>query len=667
MAQTPPDTIRLPLPQALQRAVNFHQKGLLVDAAKIYTDILKIQPGHYDSLHMLGVVKFQQGQAAEALPLLEAALKIQPESPELLSNYGMVLRALQRPADALAAYDKALKAKRAYPEALANRGHLLTDLGRLDEALESFDRAIMARRGFVDALIGRGIALIRLKRQNDALVSFERVLTIDPRNLDALTLRAGPLYDLKRYDESIATSNKAIEVNPRLAVAYYNRGVALGALGRHAEAAASYDLAIALNPTYVDALFNRGNALEETNRLAEALASYDQVFALAPEHSRAWNNRGNVLLKLQRHEEAIECYKKAIAIDPQYGECYYNHGNALLELERIPEAFDYYTKAVALRPDHPDIPFNEGMTRLLLGDLREGLKRYEGRFDKREQAPLRRGFSQPFWNGGDLNGKRILLHSEQGLGDTIQFARYIPLVARKGGEVILEVQTELKTLLTNVEGVTQIVGRGERLPDFDVHHFLVSLAMVMGTELETIPAEVPYIYPAPDRVAKWQERMPRTGKLRVGLVWSGNPLVKTDAKRSIGLAKLAPLLDMTEVQFFSLHKQVRPADAPLLGNLPIVHFGEELQDFADTAAVISQLDLVIGSDTSVIHLAGAMAKPFWLLTKLSPDWRWLLQREDNPWYPTAKLYRQPKMDDWESVVERVRNDLALLAQGKVGA
>lgn len=308
--------------------------------------------------------------------------------------------------------------------------------------------------------------------------------------------------------------------------------------------------------------------------------------------------------------------------------------------------------------------------RLLLGDLRRGLKRYEGRFDKTEQAPRRRQFKAPFWEGGELSGKTILLHAEQGHGDTIQFVRYAPLVARAGAKVLLEVQQSLKALLAGVEGVAAVFGRdeqgrSERLPQFDCHQYLISLARVFGTELHTIPAEIPYIRPPADRVAAWRERLPPRRGLRVGLTWSGNAEVKTDHRRSIGLPGLMPLADVAGVQFVSLHRELRAEHAHALRAFTdLLHFAGELRDFADTAALIGELDLVISTDTAVAHLAGTMGKQLWLLVMFSPDWRWLLGREDNPWYPTAKLYRLPRFGDWPSVVERVRVDLAGIAAAR---
>jgi tetratricopeptide (TPR) repeat protein len=662
--------LRLTVPQALQRASNFHRQGQLADAELIYSDILKVQPQNFDALQLLAVLRYQQSRDAEALTLFEQARALRPESAEMLSNLALVLERLGRHVDALAAVDEALRLKPGHAEALANRGHFLFARGDTALALEYFDRALMARRGFVDAMLGRGVALFKLKRFVDALVTLERVPANDPRYAEALTHRAGPLLELKRHDEALASCERAITIDPRNAVTHYNRGVVLAALGRSAAALESYDRAIALDSGYLDALFNRGHLLEQLGRLDEALASADRVIALRPDHSGAWNNRGNALLKLARHGEAMAAYRKALALDPEYGECCYNYGNALQIVGRVAEALGYFEKALALRPDLADIRFNEAVARLLLGDLKRGLQSYEGRFDKTEQAPARRKFNRPLWTGGDPAGRTILLHAEQGHGDTIQFVRYVPLLARAGATVLLEVQHALKPLLAGVEGVAHIfdrdqAGRSETLPAFDSHQYLISLPHVMGTELHSIPAEIPYIRAPQDRLELWRKRLPPADGLRVGLTWSGNPQVTSDVRRSVGLPLLAPLVSVPGVQFVSLHREVRPDHVATLRTLPqILHFGEQLRDFADTAALIAELDLVISSDTAVAHLAGAMGKPLWLLTMVSPDWRWLLDRDDSPWYPTAKLYRQEGIGDWVGVVERVREDLVRLTQAK---
>ncbi len=516
--------------------MNFQRGGWLADAEIIYADILKVEPDHFDSTHNLGVIRYHQGRLAEALPLLEHAIKLDPNSADALSNYGVVLRALGRWPEALDAFDRAIKLRPDYPEAHSNRGGVLIDLGRTEEALEAYNRAMIARRGFVDALLGRGIALTRLKRFSDALVAFGRVIGIDPNHAEALIQRAYPLIELRRYEEAVATCDRAIAINPRNPVPHHQRGIALSELGRPADAAASFQRAIAIWPEFVEALFCLSIELQRLGRFDEALAAIDRCLTLDPGQLSAAGTIAAIFC--WQWDGTRMPWSPMIALwlsNPIMARLITTRAMLFVELARIPEASECFQKAVALNSVHPDIALNEGLARLLAGDLRHGFKRYEGRFQKTEHAPQIRKFKQPRWTGFDIAGKRILLHDEQGLGDAIHFARYVPLVAQRGAEVILQVQASLKILLASVKGVSQVYERGARLPEFDVHQYLLSLAEVFETELDSVPAEVPYIAAPADRIEKWRKRLPAKHGLRVGLVWSGNPAFAGDASRSIGL------------------------------------------------------------------------------------------------------------------------------------
>jgi hypothetical protein len=405
-----------------------------------------------------------------------------------------------------------------------------------------------------------------------------------------------------------------------------NRGNTLQALGRPAEALASYDRALAVRPGYAEALYNRGIVLRGLKGPAEALASFDRALAIDPNHVDALNNRGMVLRDLNRPLEALASYDRALSVDPGYAE----------------------------------VHSNRSCLRLLLGDFERGWEEFEWRWRVPDFAPWRRDFAQPLWRGDtSLAGKTILLHAEQGFGDAIQFVRYVPLVAAAGATVVLEVPPPLKALLSELAAAALVVGRGEELPAFDCHCPLLSLPLAFKTRLETIPATVPYVSPAQDRVLKWQPLLPPRGPRRVGIAWAGNASFKGDQTRSIGLARLSPLLAVAGTQLVSLQKDLRDGDRDILRSNPqIIHLGDAINDFADTAAVMSELDLVISSDTSVAHLAGALGKPVWVLLQYVADWRWLRDRGDNPWYPTARLFRQPRIDDWESVVRQVEHELA---------
>jgi tetratricopeptide (TPR) repeat protein len=556
-------------------------------------------------------------------------------------------------------YAEILAAKPDHFDALHMLGLLKLQRGKSADALRLIAAALKAKPVSAEALLNHGNVLNALNRHEEALASYDQALAIKPRYAEALNNRGSVLGRLTRHEEALTSYERALKIKPDYAEALYNQGNALRALDRDEEALKSYERVLAIRPDHAQAHNNRGNALQKLGRHQEALASYERAFALKPDFVEALSNRGNALQSLGRIREALESYARALALKPDYAEALYNQGNGLVMLGRHREALESYAWALAIKPDHAEAQWNQGLARLRLGDFHDGWKQYEWRWQRPDGAQ-QRSFAQPLWSGQQsLQGKTILLHAEQGLGDSIQFVRYAALVARRGAKVILEVQRTLKDLLARVEGVSGIVGRGEELPAFDLHCPLLSLPLAFNTELGSILASVPYVTAADDRIEIWNARLPPRKGLRVGIAWSGNAKHKDDRNRSIALSRLAPLFDAPGVQFVSLQKDVRDGEAEALRNiLGLLDLGPDLKDFADTAAVMSLLDLVISVDTSTAHLAGAMGKPIFILLPFSPDWRWLLEREDSPWYPTARLFRQPKIGDWESVIERVRRELA---------
>jgi tetratricopeptide (TPR) repeat protein len=357
---------------------------------------------------------------------------------------------------------------------------------------------------------------------------------------------------------------------------------------------------------------------------------------------------------LRRFDEALASYGRALELRPDYSEALMNRGITLHALKRFGEELESYAHALALRPDYAEAHFNEGWCRMLQGDFDRGLRKHEWRWQTGQLKKQIWNFTQPLWRGADdIAGKAILLHAEQGYGDTIQFCRYAQRVAARGARVILRVQAPLRELLGDLSGAAQVLSSGEPLPDFDVHCPLLSLPLAFGTRVETIPAETPYLRVAPQAAARWSNRLGAKSRLRIGLAWSGSTAHKNDHNRSMPLRTFLPLLDCGAT-FVSLQREVRAGDAGVLQERSdILHFGDELKDFTDTAALIASLDLVIAVDTGVVHLAGALAKPVWVLLPFIPDWRWMLDRDDSPWYPTARLFRQDDSREWDSVVMRV--------------
>jgi tetratricopeptide (TPR) repeat protein len=430
-------------------------------------------------------------------------------------------------------------------------------------------------------------------------------------------------------------------------------GVIAARQGLFQKALCHCERALAIQPDHVEALVNRAVALRALNRAEDALAGYERVLALRPNHAEAWYNRGNALRDLGRAEEALASYECALVAQPEHSGALLNRGNALRDLNRPEEALASYARALALRPDWAEAHWNESLVHLASGDFERGWREYEWRFRTRSPVTAPRNFLQPRWRGErDIAGRTILLHAEQGLGDSLQFCRYAPMVATLGVRVVLEVQPALKPLLISLAGVALVLAQGETLPAFDLHCPLLSLPLAFDTRRETIPASVPYLAPAPDRAAMWAAELPPGIGPRVGLVWAGYAGNKNDRKRSIALSRLlAPV--PAGVTFVSLQKEASAEDRALLAQRNIPHLGEALRDFADTAAVVAALDLVIAVDTAVAHLAGALGKRVFILLPFAPDWRWLGYRSDSPWYPTARLFRQPRPGDWDSVFREV--------------
>jgi len=461
-------------------------------------------------------------------------------------------------------------------------------------------------------------------RLKEAEPIYRRVLATQPQNTDALYLLGLVTQATKRFAESAGLFQRAVELNPKSAKYLINLGLSLGGMG-----------------------------LGKTEQAAEA---FRRAVAIDPNNPAAWNNLGNELRNSYQFDEAMECYQKALKLKPDFADAYCNVGACLQATQpTLRPAIAAYEKAIALQPDFATAHWNLGFALLLLGDYARGLPEYEWRF-KTRTVVRPRNFPQPLWDGSNLAGKRILLHAEQGLGDTIQMARYLPMVAARGGKAILECPSPLVRLLSNLPGLDQIVASGQPLPAFDVQCTLMSLPLVFKTTLETIPAPVPYLYADPNSAEDWSKRFPPDRAIkRIGLVWAGRPENKNDRNRSMRLDQFAPLSVWKNVKFYSLQKGAAADEArnPPAG-MELIDNTNDLDDFTDTAAMLVNLDLLVTVDTSVAHLAGAMGKPVWVLLPFMPDWRWILNRDDTPWYPTMRLFRQKVRGDWGEMMERVK-------------
>ncbi len=632
------------------------QRGRPIEALKLIGQALAVNARVPAAYANFGLVLAVLERHEEAVAAYERAIALKPDYAESFNGRGNALRALERRDEALDSYAQALALKPEFPEALNNRGNALLELGRPEDALQSYAQALACRPGYADALVNRGKCLIALKRGDEALASFDRALALAPAHAAALKERGHLLRDRWQPAEALASYDLSLAANAQDAEAHAGRALALRDLKRFNEAVAACDRALALKPDYADAVIARGNVFFAMRDFSAALSEYDRAIAMRPDFAQAHGNRANALMELNRIAEALADYDRALALTP-YASAFVNRGVALRYLNRPGEALDSLERALALDPDMPEAHWNKALACLSLGDFARGWEGFEWRW--RGGTELKpRDFAQPQWRGEDLAGKTILLHAEQGFGDTIQMLRYLPMVKAKARKILLEIPQNLRPLVGEPgDGITMI-GRNDVPPPFDLHCPLMSLPLAFRTTLATVPNAVPYLRAPADRIAKWRALLPRNGRRRVGLVWAGRPDHKNDHNRSLTLSMIAPLLAVPGIDFVSLQREYRDADLAALGGFPVTRIDRALADFADTAAAVEQCDLVIAVDTAVAHLAGALGKPVWILLAQVQDWRWLLDREDSPWYPSARLFRQPAIGDWDSVIERVKTALA---------
>jgi tetratricopeptide (TPR) repeat protein len=507
-------------------------------------------------------------------------------------------------------------------------------------------------------------------RLGDAEKSLSAILAAVPDHLDALHLLGLLRHQQQRNAEALELVGAVLKRAPHSGEACNNYGLILAALARHRDALAAFEKALATGAKGIAVRKNRAGSLKRLGRLVDALAAYEAIVGVKPDDADALNECGGLYLRLGRAAGAIDCYDRALALMPQAVALHINKGTAQSALNRFDEALESFNAAIAIDPECAEAHYDASLVRLRLGDFANGWRQYEWRWKKHEHAGKRPDFGAPLWLGQEpLKDKTIVLLAEQGYGDTIQFLRYVPLVAALGARVILGVQPPLKLLASGVAGVSLVLGEGERVPPADFYCPLLSLPLAFATELTTVPANIPYIRPQPECIAQWRAKLngyrPADGRLRIGLCWSGSNVHLNDRNRSIPLERFAAILAVPDVDFVSVQKDVNPAHAAFLRRYNIVQLGQDFADFADTAAALAALDLVITVDTSVAHLAGAIGKAVALLLPFSPDFRWLLDRTDSPWYPTMRLYRQNAIGDWDTPLERLRQELAIVARRPV--
>jgi tetratricopeptide (TPR) repeat protein len=535
--------------------------------------------------------------------------------------------------------------------------------GNLDSADLMLKRLLQVDSKNLPALHVLGLIKASQGSYKESADYLGRAARLNPNDASIQYNLAKALMDCGDDKGATPHHKKAVELNPKNPQAWLNYGKSAFNLGRHDEALAHYDRALQLKPDYYEALVNKGVTLHELKQFSEALAHYDRALLLKPDACNTHMNLGITFHALQRDDEALTHYDRALQLKPDYPEALVNRGLSLHDLNRFDEAIAHYDRALQLKPDYYEASWNKSISLLTKGDLENGFLLYEVRRKTKQVLKIiggARSFSSPAWRGTEsLVGKTIFLYGEQGFGDCIQFSRYAKLVANLGATVILEVPPALVPIMNNLTGVSRVISMGEELPSFDFHSAIMSLPAIFKTNLSNIPCANQYINidHHSNKLIEWRDRFGAKTKPRIGLAWSGNLSHANDSNRSLLLNSILPYLP-AGFNYVSLQKEVRPEDKLALeANPNILNFSESLNDFLDTAALICQLDLVISVDTSVAHLSAALGKKTWILIPFVPDWRWLLDREDNPWYSSVKLYRQTSIGNWASPLIKMKADL----------
>ena len=653
--------------------------GLREAAAQNFAAAAALQPAYADAHANLGVTLIELGRAADAEPPLRAAVRLSPQAPEPRYNLANALLRQLRFAEARELYLEALALRPAYPEAHGNLAAACKALGEPDLALAHYAEAARLAPG--DMVLAHNLALMlaELKRYAEAIPVYERVIALDPTQAPAHTNLGSALQELARdrhdasvlalLDRAIFAHLKALSIEPRLFAAQMNLGLALLARGRPVEAVAAFENAIGLQPGSAEAHSNLGQCLSDAGRFAEADAACRQALALNPALAEAHSTLGNTFVAQNRVAEAEPHYRAALALRPEMGGAWCNLGVSLFRQGRTAEAQAAYAEALHYSPELPDAHWNNALALLQRGLYPEGFAEYEWRLRRPGRLRQDAGLTQPLWDGRDLGGAAILVHAEQGYGDAIQCVRFTPQVAARGGRVVLMARAPLKRLFERLPGVAAFVAEGEPTPPVACRTSLFSLPHHVLEGLEALPGPIPYLPVDVAAKAAWAARLAELAPdgLRVGIVWSGNLTSEVEIGRSVPLKRFAPLAAIPGVRLVSLQKGdgLDQLDDPDLG-FAVARLGPGYDggDFAETAAVMAALDLVVSCDTAALHLAGAIGAPVWAAVNRVADWRWMEDREDTPWYPTLRLFRQPVQGDWETPFARMAE--ALQGSGKRG-
>ena len=660
-------------PTLLATGLRHFQRGDYAEAGQAFRGATERDAACADAWHLWGVCEFHLGDAARGCELLAGAINLDPAQAAWHANLGLMQRAAGRVAAALASYDRSLALDAAAADAHCGRADMLRELSRQEEALCSYEQALLLDPACEAAHINRGILLDSLRRHEEALQSFDRALALEGTRADTHFNRGNALQALARHEDAASAFGRAIELEPCHAGAHHNRGLSLEQLQRPAQALHSYDAALALRPLHAECLRGRAHALRQLGRIPEAVESLQQAVEIDPLNAQSHLDLGACWVDLGDPQTALSWLNEAIALNPDLAQAHYNRGVALHHSHRLSEAVHSYELGIARTTDTAEMQWNKAVALLASGDWARGWAQYEWRWQQPGYAPQAGRYPQPLWAGeADPRGMTILLHAEQGLGDTLQFCRYARQVAALGAQVILRVQPPLVDLLSGLApGRIQVVSLTDALPPFDAHCPLLSLPLALRRWHPQLPlglaTETAYLDGTPwasqditdtlDTTRTPNDRPPAR-RPQIGLCWSGNPDNPLDGRRSLPLARLLKALPLEQAEWHLLQPALNEVEAQVIAQQPTVHHApERLAGFAATAGLCAGLDQVITVDTSLAHLTGALGLPTWLLLPHTPDWRWGLMSESTVWYPSMRLWRQSRPGDWDGVLARVGSAL----------
>jgi tetratricopeptide (TPR) repeat protein len=679
----------------LDQAIEHHVAGRLDQAGSVYHQILEIDPYHPIALNQLGTIALQTGDFDAAVTLITLATNHKPDYAEAYNNLASALLKLDRTEDALASYRKAIDVKPDYINAYNNLADALISQGQPEQAVECYNKALAINYDYFQGHNNLGNALMILGQPKQAIASYHEAIAIKPDYFEAHNNLGNAMAELAMPNEAIASYQMALKIKPDYAEAVLNLGTVFMKTGKNNQAIVCFQKVLSLKPDYAEAYFSLGKASNNESRLEDALNFYIKALANKPLYPAALNNMGNVLLELRRSDEAVAVLTKALKIKPDYVEAHSNLGNALKEqnlaedaiasyrqaislnpnfaeahcnlgvlfkeLGDLDKAMSCFSKALEVRPNYATAKLNLGLAFLLKGELEKGWKGYANRWKCRPLGKTQRTYNAPPWEGQDITDKTLFLYPEQGLGDFIQFVRYLPLIREHGGRVITEAPEALYELISGSFEDFQITETGKTPSQFDFHAPMLDLPILLGTTEHSIPAPEAYLNTPVELAQKWRKRLDAYDGFKVGLVWAGDPEHKNDKNRSIDPSHLAPLLQLDGIKTFSLQVGHDGEANKVLGEA-ILDLAPELTSFSETAAVVKNLDVVISIDSSPAHLAGALGCRVWTLLPFMPDWRWLLDGDTTLWYPSMRLFRQAIIGSWSCVIEDVCQ--ALRATGR---